>query len=576
MPNELDRREFLLNGAKATMGLALLPLTPAGLDPATLGGPALRVDRSFDLVIRGGVLLDGTGGPPWRGDIGVVGDTIRSVGIIDPEQGSRVIDASGHHVSPGFIDIHSHSDGSILRYPEAESRVMQGVTTEITGNCGGSAAPRVPAEAGSDRERLAEELAEEYGIEGAWTDVASYFDVLEQVGISLNHLLLLGQGTLRGNVAESEDRALTEEEMAQVLQALEDGLDQGAFGLSTGLEYVPGRFTPTEEILAMARVVARRGGLYASHIRNEESMLLEAVDEAIQIGRRSGVRVQIAHLKAAGRPNWGKQVAALDLIEGARVGGVDVLADAYPYTAYSTGISIFLPAWAAGGGREALLERLGDASERSRIRNELGSRVLKDPGDFELIVISNVRSEENRWAIGKDMTQIAQTWGVDPVDALLRLMEEERSVSFIGHGMSQDNVDRVLSHPLVMIGSDGSSMAPRDEAAESRPHPRSYGTFARVLGHYCRDRGLFDLPTAVKKMTSMPADQLGLADRGRIARGMKADLVVFAVDEVKDLATFQDPHRYAQGIRHVMVNGELVVEGGVHTGHRPGAVLRRG
>ncbi len=576
MPNELDRREFLLNGAKATMGLALLPLTPAGFGPSTLSGPVVRAQPSFDLVIRGGILVDGTGGPEWRGDIGVVGDTIRGIGVIDPEQASRVIDAAGAHVSPGFIDIHSHSDGSILRYPEAESRVMQGVTTEVTGNCGGSAAPRLPAEAGSERGRLAHELAEEYGIEGAWTDVASYFHVLEQVGISLNHLLLLGQGTLRGNVAGSEDRALTREEMTQVLQALEDGLDQGAFGLSTGLEYVPGRFTPTEEILAMARVVARRGGLYASHIRNEESTLLEAVDEAIQIGRRSGVRVQISHLKAAGRPNWGKQVAALDLIEGGRVEGVDVLADAYPYTAYSTGISIFLPAWAAGGGRDALRERLGDPSERSRIRNELGPRVLQDPGDFELIVIANVRSEENRWAIGKDMTQVAETWGVEPVDALLRLMEEEGSVSFIGHGMSQDNVDRVLSHPLVMVGSDGSSMAPRDEAAESRPHPRSYGTFARILGHYCRDRNLFDLPTAVKKMTSMPADQLGLADRGRIARGMKADLVVLDVDMVKDLATFQDPHRYAQGIRHVMVNGEMVVEGGVHTGHRPGAVLRRG
>jgi N-acyl-D-amino-acid deacylase len=346
--------------------------------------------------------------------------------------------------------------------------------------------------------------------------------------------------------------------------------------LSTGLEYVPGRFTPTEEILEMARVVSRRGGLYASHIRNEESMLLEAVDEAIRIGRRSGARVQISHLKAAGLPNWGKQVAALDLIEGARVGGVEVLGDAYPYTAYSTGISIFLPAWAAGGGREALAQRLSSPSDRARIRLEVGERVLKDPGDFELIVISSIRSSENRWAIGKPMTEVAGEWGLEPVDALLRLMDEEGSVSFIGHGMSEDNVDRVLSHPLVMIGSDGSSMAPRGEAAESRPHPRSYGTFARVLGHYCRDRKLFDLPTAVKKMTSMPADQVGLWDRGRIARGKKADLVVFDADEVTDPATFQDPHRYAEGIRHVLVNGELVVEDGTHTGRRPGGVLRRG
>jgi N-acyl-D-amino-acid deacylase len=453
---------------------------------------------------------------------------------------------------------------------------MQGVTTEITGNCGGSAAPRKAAPGNEGRSSLAQELAAEYGIEGGWTGVAEYFDVLETVGISVNHAMLLGQGTLRGNVAGSENRSLSGEETGRVLRALEEGLDQGALGLSTGLEYVPGRFTPTEEILAMARVVARRGGLYASHIRNEEAMLLEAVDEAIQIGRRSGARVQISHLKAAGLPNWGKQTAALDLIESARVAGVDVLADAYPYTAYSTGISIFLPAWAADGGREALLERLADPSIRRRMEEELGERVRLDPGDFDLIVISSVRSERNRGIIGKDVAAVAKERGVEPVEALMLLLEEEESVGFIGHGMSQENVERVLSHPLVMIGSDGSSMAPRGDAVRSRPHPRSYGTFARVLGHYSRDRALFDLPTAVKKMTSMPADQAGISDRGRLARGMKADLVIFDADTIKDTATFDDPHRYAEGIRHVLVNGVGVVEEGVHTGARPGNVLRKG
>jgi N-acyl-D-amino-acid deacylase len=563
MAHTVHRRKFLKDGARATVGLALLPF------PRVFGEP------SFDLVIRGGTIIDGTGGLPWRGDIGLVGDAIRAVGVIDPGQATRVLDVTGSHVAPGFIDIHTHSDGGILRYPSAESRVMQGVTTEITGNCGGSAAPRSGEPSGPGGGRIAEELAAEYGIEGGWTDVTSYFGVLETVGISLNHAMLLGQGTLRSNVAGAEDRVLTESEMAQVLQALEEGLDQGALGMSTGLEYVPGRFTPTEEILAMARVVARRGGLYASHIRNEETMLLEAVDEAVQIGRRSGARVQVSHLKAAGLPNWGKQTAALDLIEGARVAGVDVLADAYPYTAYSTGISIFLPAWAADGGRDTLLERLADPSDRRRIRDALGVRVRQDPGDFDLIVISSLRSEENRGVIGKDVETIAGEWDLDPVDALLKLMEEEGSVGFIGHGMSQDNVDQVLSHPLVMIGSDGSSMAPRGDAARSRPHPRSYGTFARVLGHYSRDRAIFDLPTAVRKMTSMPADQIGISDRGRVARGMKADLVVFDAEGVGDTATFDDPHRYAEGIRHVLVNGVQVVEEGAHTGARPGEVLRK-
>lgn len=558
MTRRVPRRQFLVDGAKASLGLALFPSSRVWAQP------------SFDLVIRGGMLVDGTGGPPWRGDIGLVGDTIRALGTIAPEQGSRVLDATGLHVAPGFIDIHTHSDGDILRYPQAESRVMQGVTTEITGNCGGSAAPRPPGGLEPTEHTPYEDVAGE-----GWTDVVSYFQLLERTGISVNHALLVGQGTLRQAVAGSEDRALTSQEMAAVLEALELGLDQGAVGMSTGLEYVPGRFTPTEEIVAMARVVARRGGLYASHIRNEESTLLEAVDEAIGIGRASGARVQISHLKAAGLPNWGKQGAALDLLEGARMGGVDVLADAYPYTAYSTGLTIFLPAWAAEGGREARLRRLQDPDARSRLRGELVARIRQDPGDFHLIVINSVRSEANQGLVGKNLEEVGEEWGLEPVDGLLRLLEEETSVGFIGHGMSPENVDLVLEHPLVMVGSDGSSMAPRDEALRSRPHPRSYGTFARVLGHYCRDRDLFDLPTAVRKMTAMPADRVNLTDRGRLARGMKADLVVFDAEKVRDEATFEDPHRYASGIRHVLVNGTPVVQDGTHTGARPGVALRR-
>jgi N-acyl-D-amino-acid deacylase len=286
--------------------------------------------------------------------------------------------------------------------------------------------------------------------------------------------------------------------------------------------------------------------------------------------------VEISHLKAAGMPNWGKQRAALNLIEGARREGVDVLADAYPYTAYSTGLSIFIPAWAQDGGWDALEGRLADPGDRARIRDELEVRVRQDPGDFDLIVISRVRTEGNRSVVGNSLTTIAESWGLEPVDALMRLMEEEGgSVGFIGHGMSRENVNMVLSHPLVMIGSDGSTMAPRGPAAESRPHPRSYGTFPRVLGPMCRERGLFDLATAVKKMTSLPADQVGIPDRGRVARGMRADLVVFDAERVSDGATFEDPHRYPVGIRHVLVNGTWVVEEARHTGARPGAVLRR-
>jgi N-acyl-D-amino-acid deacylase len=323
--------------------------------------------------------------------------------------------------------------------------------------------------------------------------------------------------------------------------------------------------------------VARRGGLYASHIRNEERALLAAVNEAITIGRQSGCRVEISDLKAAGIPNWGKQRAALDLISSARSDGIEVLADAYPYPAYSTTVQIFVPTWAQEGGWDGLGKRLADPGDRTRIRAAMTDSVADDPGAWDLVVISSVRNEQNRPMVGRNLAEIAEIWDLEAVDAALRLLiEEEGSVSMIGHGMDPANVEMVLSHPLVMIGSDGTSMAPEGPAANQRPHPRSYGTYPRVLGHYTRERGIFDLATALKKSTSMPADQVGLRDRGRIARGMKADLVVFDPDKIADSATFEEPHQYPVGVQHVLVNGTSVIEDARHTGARPGRVLRRG
>ena len=559
MINRLSRRQFVRNSS-AALGAALFPLS------------RIRVTPEFDLVVRNGTILDGTGGPEWRADLGLVGDTITAIGSIDPEQGSQVLDASGLHVSPGFIDIHSHSDATIFAYPTADSRAQQGITTEVTGNCGFSAAPLE----GVDVERRRSEMEEESGAPVTWNGVASYFETLENIGISINQAMLLGQGKLRENVAGLEDRLLTDDEMRAVLRSVEEGMDEGAYGLSTGLEYAPGMFTPTDEIVALTRIVARRGGFYATHIRNEEASLLEAIDEAVHIGRQTGARVQISHFKAAGPTNWGKQRAALHLVESARRDGVQVLADAYPYAAYSTSLTIFLPSWALAGGWPQLERRLKNPAERGRIRDGMSSKVSMNPGGFDRIVLTNTRTEQNRSLVGSSVEDVAAEWQVEPVDAALRLvLEEEGSVGMVGHGMSPSNVEMVLSHPLVMIGSDGASIAPTGKAAETRPHPRFYGTCARVLAHYCRERGLFDLPTAVNKMTGMPADQAGIRDRGRIGRGKKADLVVFSPDEVQDEATFADPHRFASGIQYVVVNGQLVIDGGQHTGARPGRVLRK-
>ncbi len=525
-------------------------LAVAGSSVAACALPRTKHLPAFDCLIRGGRVLDGTGGPERLVDVGLLGDTIAALGKIDPEQARSVIDARGLCLAPGFIDIHTHSDGDIFDYPDDESRVYQGVTTEVTGNCGGSAAPG---------ER--------------WSDVKAYFRALETHGVATNQVLLLGQGTLRRAVAGLENRPLAPDELARVLRMLEEGLEQGALGLSSGLEYTPGRYTSTEELIALAKVVGRRGKLYASHIRNEEAGLLESIAEALAIGRESGARVEISHLKAAGRPNWAKQGAAIEAIEQARAAGLDVLADGYPYTAYSTGLTIFLSDETRVGGADAILARLADRAQRDRIRAELGPRIASDPGGYELIVITSTESADKS-VVGQDLASIAKARGVEGAEALLQLLEEGRTgISFIGHAMSEENVVRVLTHPLVMVGSDGYAMAPRGKALEKKPHPRSYGTFARVLQKYVREERVLDLPTAVYKMSGMPAAQLRLSDRGRIAQGLKADLVAFDAEHLKDESSFEDPQHLASGFVHVLVNGVAVIADGRTTGARPGRAL---
>jgi N-acyl-D-amino-acid deacylase len=522
----------------------------------------LQKGQPIDLLLRGGSVIDGSGGPAFVADVAIVGDRIVGIGSYDASDASTTLDVRGLVVAPGFVDVHTHSDSSIFRHPGAESRVRQGVTTEITGNCGGSAAPRQEGDeedAGSVTPR--------------WTDVRSYAAAWASADPALNHALLVGHGTLRRAVLGAVDRRATTVELAAMTQLLETALDQGAIGLSTGLEYVPGIYTPAEEIEHLARSVAARGGLYASHMRSEEDRLLEAVDEAIEVGRKTGVRVQISHLKACGRDNWKLLDEAIVRIENARQAGVDVMADAYPYTAYSTTLTILLEPWSREGGSEAIVGRLQDQALRSRMRDELGPHVQSDPGGFELVVIAAVTAKDHEVCVGRSLAEIAAVWKVDAAEAYMRLLEASNAdVSFIGHGMQKEGVARVLAHPLVMVGSDGRSMAPTGRVLE-RPHPRSYGTFPRVLGVYCRDEGLFDLPTAIRKMTAMPADRAGLAGRGRIAVLGFADVVVFDAATVRDEATYAEPQRYPTGIVHVVVNGELVVRDGSGTTARPGRWL---
>jgi len=534
---------------------AFLAFASSSLAACALPGNATRTARTqrvhdFDLLIHGARVFDGTGAPGQSLDLALRGERIAAItpaGRIEPDRARRHLDASGLCLAPGFIDIHTHSDSDIFEYPGDESRIYQGITTEVTGNCGGSAAPHAE-----------------------WKDVAGYFRALEERMVATNQILLVGHGTLRRVVAGLENRPLTAAELTRLEVILDAALAEGAAGLSSGLEYTPGRYSSTEELIALARVVRRRKGFYASHVRNEEAGLLESIDEALRIGTESGVRVQISHLKAAGKPNWPKQASAIRAIERARGQGLDVLFDVYPYTAYSTGLSIFLSDEVREGGSSAMLARFADPAQRARIRAELEPRIASDPGAYELIVIAST-SAPDKSIVGRDLAGIAHARGVDGSEALLQLLTEAKGeVSFVGHAMDESNVVQALCHPLAFVSSDGYAMAPRGKALEKRPHPRSYGAFVRVLDRYVRQQGVLTLASAIHKMTGMPARQLRLSDRGRIAAGCIADLVIFDAATVREEATFEDPHRLASGFAHVFVNGVAVLRDGIATGARPG------
>jgi N-acyl-D-amino-acid deacylase len=521
----------------------------------------------FDLIVEGGRIVDGSGNPWFKADVGVVGDRIEAMGRLAGSRAGGRVDARGLVVAPGFIDIHSHSDYNVLVDPRVESKVRQGVTTEVVGNCGSSAAP-MNEEVRAYREKyMRARLGDEF--EFNWETMADYLGLIDDAGASFNVVALVGQGTVRQNVMGYEDREPTGSEMAAMKRLVSKAMKDGAWGMSTGLIYTPSVFAKTDEIVELARVLPDYEGVYFSHIRGEGETLLDAVREAIEIGERAGVPVQIAHFKASGKEYWGKTAESLRLVEEGRLRGVDVTFDQYPYVASSTGLSALMPHWAQEGGAEKLLERLRDPGIRRRIK-EGPATVTRDWGQ---VVVSSARNHPHYE--GKAITEIAELEGKTEMDAVFDLLlAEEAQVQIVSFGMSEDDVRRVMRSPYGMVGSDGSAVAPRGPLGEGKPHPRYYGTFPRVIGHYVRE-GVITLQEAVRKMTSAPAQRLGLRDRGLLREGFRADIVVFDPAKVKDEATFTDPHRFASGIPYVVVNGRMVVEGGEHTGALPGKALKK-
>jgi len=518
---------------------------------------------AWTVLIRNGTVVDGSGAPAYRADVALDGDVIAAVGPGLTGGAERTIDASGLMVAPGFIDIHSHSDLFYLGCPAAESKLRQGVTTEVVGMCSFSPAPVHP-----ERRAATEAWIGEIGarVAAEWQTFEQYLDRLRQAKPSINIAHLVGHGALRLAAIGPENRPPSPDEQRQMECLLAEALDAGAFGFSTGLVYPPSAYAATAELVSLAKSMAHRGGLYFSHIRGEAATLEAAIEEAIGIGEAARVSVQIAHIKASGREHWGKMDRALLKLSEARARGVDVHADVYPYAAGSTKMANLLPAWVHDGGSARLLERLRDETTRRRIISECAA----DAGNWRS-VNGGLRWDEvmiatcsRRELEGLRLSELAQIRGRPRGEAMLDLLVEEKGrVGMVVFSQSEDNVVKALSHPHVMIGSDSIGLSAGPGPHPGKPHPRMYGTFPRVLGHYAREQKLFSWETAVNKMTGMPAAKLRLKDRGLIRKGYAADLTLFDPGTVKDEATYTDPHRHSTGIPYVIVNGQVVVDGGV-------------
>jgi len=525
----------------------------------------------FDTIIRNGTLIDGSGAPRTKKDVGIIKERIAAVDDLSASSAMRIIDASGLAVAPGFIDIHSHADYTLPVLPTADSKIHQGVTTELVGNCGVSAAPLSPD---MQKKGDANSLLGSYGLAWDWDSFGSFLDRLRSTGSSVNVAMLVGHGTVREKVMGMRNAAPTPEELMLMKEEVRRAMHEGAFGLSTGLIYAPGVYGDTNEIAELAQVAAEEGGIYTTHMRGEGSTLLEAVGEALEIGRRANIRVEVSHFKASQPSNWGKMRKAAAMIEGAKAAGLAVNADMYPYNASSTTLTSLLPAWALAGGEEVTLKRLKDPAERASMRAEMDESEVENPGYWQRVMVSFCPTFKEYE--GLRLEEVAQKRGLPPSEVLMDLLYEAKlEAGMVQFGMSDENVEYGLSLPYVCIGSDGEGRSTEGRMAVGKPHPRNFGTFPRVLGYYSRQKGLFSLETAVHKMTGMTAARFGLQARGLVRSGYFADITVFNPDTVIDRATFTQPQQYPVGIEHVLVNGVPVIDCGRHTQATPGCVLTR-
>ncbi len=530
--------------------------------------------KKYDLVLSNGKIIDGTGNPWYKADIGIKEGKIESIGNLQNESAERFIDAENLVISPGFVDIHTHSDGSPFHTPEADSHIYQGITTDVIGNCGGSWAPM------SDfLKENSKNMAEEYDIKFEWNTFGEYLSKLDSLKTSINIVPQVGQATIRLAVMGMENREPTKQELESMKGHVAEAMEAGAFGISTGLWYAPSGFAKTNEIIELAKVAAEYGRIYSTHMRGEGDPLIEAVEEAIEIGEKANIPVQISHHKAMGMRNWGKVHDTMRMMEEARERGVDVNPDIYAWVANGTGLTAMFPHWVHDGGRDAIIKRLKDKETREKIKKDMiegipGWESLVSECGWDRMMIT--RCPNNEHYEGKRIQELADEKGVDAYDFAFDLcIEEECRVGLVIFSISEEDAMFLMNHPLSMIASDSSSISPRGLIGRGKPHPRNYGNAAKFLGTYVRDKKLMPLEQGIRKITSLPARKIGLKDRGVIIEGLMADLVVFDPGTIASNAEYGDPHHYPTGVHYVIVNGEIVVENGKHTNKFPGKILRK-
>jgi N-acyl-D-amino-acid deacylase len=525
----------------------------------------------LDLIIKNATVYDGSGNPPFVADVAIRESTIDHVGTLNPTpEARRVVDATGLILSPGFIDAHSHSDTNLLVNPNAESKIHQGITTEIIGMCGSSPFPLRGKELEQTRAHLSR-----FDLTLDWNDICGYIERLQQQRPAVNVALFVGQGTIRASVVGFDDNKPTPDQIREMQREVQFALDHGAIGLSTGLIYPPGFFADTAEIIELARAAKPYNAIYSSHIRGEADTLFDAIDEALHIGFDAGVSVQIAHLKASGKSNWGKVAHAIEMIERAADQGLDVLFDKYPYIASATSLDSLLPRWAHVGGPDQTLKRIVFEESRQRIINDVAPEQESARG-WDSILITFAGCDEFRQFEGLSVHEIAQKINRSPVETFLILLEKSRmSAAIASFSMSQEDTDLAILHPRGLLCTDSSAWAPYGKLGVGKPHPRAYGSFPKFLNDYVKERSLLSLEQAIAKITNHTAQRFRLKQRGLIRKGYFADIVLFDVQRLRDRATYKEPHQFPDGIEMVIVNGAISVDENKTSDKRAGAVLTR-